>query len=500
MKLYEECFQFLQKLANENDAIGTNSAFIKKMERLKSAFIDFNEQYIDFEEICNHLIDAIYIANPKGKTIYVNQAYLDFSGLGKEQFIGKSVYEINKEKKLYTNGVIPTVLKNKERTETVGTVIKTNKKLFITGIPIFDDLGKLKYAVALDKDIDQLEKLKEALENLKSEKETSTAELTYLRKQQVGKETLVAFSTNIIEAIETAQTIAPTDVTVLITGESGTGKEVIADTIYNASNRNKKPFIKLNCSAIPNNLLESELFGYVEGAFTGAVKHGKPGLFEIANGGVILLDEIGDMPLNLQTKLLRVIQQKEVVRIGSSKVIPLDVRIIASTNKDLLVGIKDGTFREDLYYRLNVVPIYLAPLRERLADIEALIENFLFRYNKKYSKNVIITISATKLLLSYSWPGNIRELKNVIERMVVINPTGIIDDVIVKRVLGVGINETTQNVYIKNADFNLKQAVESFEKDIIIKAVEQNSSKRKAATALGIDHSTLIKKCQRYGI
>lgn len=507
LNLCESCITTLRNTINSNISRELNLSLNQKLFLLETAVEDFRENHTDFEEICNHLIDAIYVADKNGKTIYVNQAYLDFSELKKEDFVGKSVYEINSEKKLYTNGVIPTVINTKKQTEAVGTVISTNKKIFITGIPILDEHGELKYAVAHDKDIDHLEKLKDALAILKSQQVTKNAELEYLRRRQLDHMNLIANSKNMKDALQTAQTVAATDVTVLITGESGTGKEIIADFIYKSSNRTSKPFIKINCSAIPGNLLESELFGYEEGSFTGALKGGKAGLFEIANGGTILLDEIGDMPLDLQTKLLRVLQEKEVCRIGGSKVISLDVRIIASTNKELLKAIKEGSFREDLYYRLNVVPIDLAPLRERKEDIHALLEKFLSKYNKKYVKLVSLTPGAASVLEDYSWPGNIRELKNVMERMIVINSTGEIDAATVKQVLGIlpvaafrAGPEPISSTYLEKTERNLKKSVEAFEKDIIRDAIAKYGSKRKAATALGVDHSTLIKKCQRYEI
>ncbi|MBE6034965.1 MAG: PAS domain S-box protein [Clostridiales bacterium] len=507
LNLCESCIIALRNTMDSNFSKELNRSLSQRLFLLETALEDFKQNHIDFEEICNHLIDAIYVSDKNGRTIYVNQAYLDFSGLKKEDFVGKSVYEINKEKKLYTNGVIPAVISTKERKEAVGTVISSNKKIFITGIPIFDDRGELKYAVAHDKDIDHLEKLKDALALLKSQQISSNAELEYLRERQLDNLNLVANSQNLKEALQTAQTVASTDVTILITGESGTGKEIIADFIYKSSNRTTKPFLKINCSAIPGSLLESELFGYEEGSFTGALKGGKPGLLEIANGGTILLDEVGDMPLDLQTKLLRVLQEKEVSRIGSSKVIPLDVRILAATNKDLKKAIKEGVFREDLYYRLNVVPIYLSPLRERKEDIGDLVDKFLEKYNKKYVRLTSLTPDAISALYNYSWPGNIRELKNIMERMVVINSTGTIDAATVQQVLGIGPaqpapleQESSSSSYLCKAEHNLKKSVEAFETDIIIQAIKQYGSKRKAAASLGVDHSTLIKKCQRYGI
>ena len=452
---------------------------------------------IDFRKICDNMIDALYVTDAQGNTIYVNDAYLKLGDLKREEIIGRNIFELNKDKRLYSGGVLPDVLTTGERIERVGTLTRTEKKVHITGIPIFDDDGKIIYTVATEKDIERLEELKDHLAELRKDHYQGTIELNYLRDRQISNSDVVAESSCMQEALTIAKSVAATDVTVLITGESGTGKEIIADAIYITSNRNGKPFIKLNCSAIPANLLESELFGYEEGAFTGASKGGKPGLFEIANGGVVLLDEIGDMPLDLQVKLLRVLQSQEVMRIGGKKTISLDIRLIASTNKDLKTAIAEGKFREDLYYRLNVVPIYLRPLKERQADIEPLVEIFLKRYNTRYNKSVIMTRGAMVTMLEYPWPGNIRELKNVVERMVVINFSNVIDGEIVSRVLGIPSSSQSS---LKPANGTLKAATDSVERQMIEAAIAKCGSKRKAAADLGIDHSTLIKKCQRLGI
>lgn len=452
---------------------------------------------IDFRTICDNMIDALYVTDHHGNTIYVNDAYLKLGDLSREEIIGKNIVILNEKQDLYSGGVLPDVIKSKKRVERVGTLTRTNKKVHITGIPIFDDQDHIRYAVATEKDIERLEELEDNLAELRKENYKGSIELEYLRDRQVVNSDVVAESSCMQEAFAIAKSVANTDVTVLITGESGTGKEIIADAIYMSSNRNGKPFIKLNCSAIPANLLESELFGYEEGSFTGAKKGGKPGLFEIANGGVVLLDEIGDMPLDLQVKLLRVLQSHEVLRIGGKDSINLDIRLIASTNKDLKASIANGTFREDLYYRLNVVPITLQPLKERQADIEPLVEIFLKRYNNRYNKSVILTRGAMVMMLEYPWPGNIRELKNVVERMVVINLSNVIDGEIVSRVLGL---TSEQKSAINPNVSTLKAATEALEKQLIQEALVKHGSKRKAAASLGIDHSTLIKKCKRLGI
>ncbi len=453
--------------------------------------------YIDFEEICDNLPDAIYVADKHGTTIYVNDCYTKLSGITKAEVVGENVHQINREKKLYTNGILPTILKNQRRSELIGVMKKTNTTVHISGFPIFDDNHQLKYAVACDRDIQQLETVKDQLIQLKEAVSKKESENAYLRTQQIQQSEVIFESEQMYQAVSTALAVAPTDATVLITGESGTGKEVITNQIYQASTRFGKPFLKVNCAAIPDSLMESELFGYEPGAFTGASKSGKTGIFELANGGTLMLDEIGEMSVHMQTKLLRVLQNHEITKIGGHKAIPVDVRIIAATNRDLLKCIEEHTFREDLYYRLNVVPIQLVPLRERPADIKILFFHFFEKYTKKYNKPIEIYSDAVHLLESYSWPGNIRELENVTERLVVINQNNIIDRKMVALVLGI---RDTDTFAPPEDEYNLKASTIALEKHIIEKALAAFHTKRKAAAALGIDHSTLVKKCQRYGI
>ena len=418
-------------------------------------------EYIDFEEICDNLPDAIYVASPDGTTIYVNDTYTKLSGITKAEVIGENVHQINREKKLYTNGILPTILKYQKRSEIIGVMKKTNTTVHISGFPIFNDKHELKYAVACDRDIQQLETVKDQLIQLKSAIEKKENENSYLRTQQIQQSEVIFKSDQMYQAVSTALAVAPTDATVLITGESGTGKEVITNQIYQAS------------------------------------KSGKTGIFELANGGTLMLDEIGEMSVQMQTKLLRVLQNHEITKIGGHKAIPVDVRIIAATNKNLLQCIEEHTFREDLYYRLNVVPIQLVPLRERKSDIEVLFYHFFEKYTKKYNKPIEIYSDALHLLENYNWPGNIRELENVTERLVVINQNNIIDKKTVALVLG--IRDTNSYAHPED-EYNLKASTIALEKHIIEKALATFHTKRKAATALGIDHSTLVKKCQRYGI
>jgi len=290
---------------------------------------------------------------------------------------------------------------------------------------------------------------------------------------------------------------------VLISGESGVGKELIGEIIQRNSIRSKGSFVKLNCAAIPENLLESELFGYEPGAFTGARRDGKPGLFEVATEGTMLLDEIGDIPLHLQVKLLRALQQKEIFRVGGTRPISIDVRIIAITNRNLEEMVKGGEFREDLYYRLNVVPIHVPALRERREDIPLLVRHFLAKFNQRYNLKKSITPETIELMMTYSWPGNIRQLENLIERLIVTTSTEEIDiqhlPVYFMQSDPGGAGNSHQPISV-NSIIPLKKAVESLERQLLEKTFSVTSSCYKAARLLEVDASTISRKATRYNI
>jgi transcriptional regulator with PAS, ATPase and Fis domain len=290
--------------------------------------------------------------------------------------------------------------------------------------------------------------------------------------------------------------VSPTDSTVLVLGESGTGKELIATSIHENSERNDKPFIKLNCAAIPAELLESELFGHEKGAFTGATKF-KPGKFDMANGGTIFLDEIGDMPLNLQAKILRVLQEQEFYRVGGSRTIKVDVRIIASTNKNLEKMVQEGTFREDLFYRLNVFTLHLPPLRERKEDIPLLVDYFL----QTAPKQVDISSVALQMLIAYSWPGNIRELKNTIDSAAVIAENGYIEPAqLSNKITGI-FNNSDQTEFKLPVNLPLDERLREIEKSMIIEALRKTGGVQVRATELlGINQRSLWHRIKKHNI
>ena len=450
---------------------------------------------IDFQAICENLYDGIHVTDGTGTIIFINEAYTRTTGIRPEELVGRKVSDVEKEGKLYKGSVTDTVLAKRTRINSVATIFPLNKEVLVTGTPVFAEDGSIKMVVTNTRDFPELKRLEHQLLTLTEERQKADEELAYLRQRQTGSKQMYYHSAAMQEVVELIHTVAPTDVTVLITGESGTGKELIANEIYQNSSRNGKPFIKVNCAAIPAELLESELFGYEEGAFTGARRSGKAGMFELANNGVILLDEIGDMPLPLQAKLLRVLQQREIIRIGGNKTIKLDLRVIASTNLDLQEEVRAGRFREDLYYRLNVVPIELKPLRERKEDIPYLVDRFCEDFSKKYGKDTHISAAGLDLLQNYRWPGNIRELENLLERIVVTNSGGIITRDVVYAALNPDGGRTHLS---ENTGGTLRDQVAEFERELILRTVEREGSLRKAAKVLGVDHSTLVKKCRNF--
>lgn len=290
--------------------------------------------------------------------------------------------------------------------------------------------------------------------------------------------------------------VAPLDTTVILFGETGVGKEVFAKYIYQHSARKNKPFIKVNCGAIPANLVESELFGYEKGAFTGADKNGKMGLFELANTGTIFLDEVGELPLDMQVKLLRVLQEQEFERIGGRKPVKVDVRVLAATNRDLEEMVKQKTFRQDLYYRLMIFPVHIPPLRERPDDILPLAQLFLQTLNRKYDFKKYLSPLSAKMMQDYSWPGNIRELRNIIERAVIISNEDEIGPDALHLFTVEDRPETKSRVLDPVKD--LKTAMEELELEYINHAYEKYGNVREAAESLGMTPSTFVRKRQKY--
>lgn len=456
-------------------------------------------------KVLNSISDGITISDRYGKILYQNDIDIEIVGI---DFKGRYAQDIIAEG-LMSDSITMKVIESKEKVTILQTFIN-GKCFLVTGKPIFNVNGELQYVVAITRDMTQLKRLEKEVQKLEVQNENFKTKLQELHKKEERKSNLIAVSPAMAQVVKRVMRVAEVDSTVLIGGESGVGKEEITKLIHAYSRRSTKQILTINCSAIPETLLESELFGYEAGSFTGAVKGGKAGLFEIASGGTVFLDEIGEMPLLLQAKLLRVLQESEVQRIGSGKPIPIDVRIIAATNRNLVDMVRNGSFREDLYYRLNIIPIEIPPLRHRRNDIFPMVNHFLSLIEEKYGIHRTIESSAMKVLEAYDWPGNVRQLKNMVERICLLTTQPEITLNTVKQELDSNPNiarakdhpasKPYEQEYEKTVVMRgtLKEQVAAFEKQMIKQALSEHASIRQAAKSLGCDQSTLVRKVQKY--
>ena len=489
----ERKLEQLQTMLTDSDNVKED--ILELTEQMVELFAKYKKEQIDFQMICDNLNTTLFVTDDEGRACYVNSAYEERTGLKKEYILGKTIFELQKENIIQCD-VIPRMLKEEKPINAIGYVVSTDYRGFIAGIPVKDESGKLRYAMTTDWDVTSIMEMENRLRQLqKGEVPANTDEFV---PTPVANDEEILYTSDVMrDLISLAKTVAQTDVSVLITGETGKGKELLSKVIVKYSCRADKPYIKVNCAAIPQDLLESELFGYEEGAFTGAKRGGKKGAFEQADGGTILLDEIGELPFQVQAKLLRVLQENEVNRVGGQRAIKLNVRVIAATNRNLLQEIRNGNFREDLYYRLNILPLELPPLRDRSEDIPFLVGRFLEEFDEKYKKITLIEADAMQLLRHYDWPGNIRELRNMMERLVILGKDGRITCSEIQKVLGVtGMCVPTG----QEETYTLKEAVEQFEKQMIQNAILKEGNKKKASEALGCERTTFLKKCKRYEI
>lgn len=439
--------------------------------------------------------DGIWITDHVGKILFANSANAKLLGVPRSELENKTTQELQDEGVFQTSAILEA-LQTRQQVSKVCNNPRTCLTVLATATPVFNEAGDIQYIFNNVRDITALNEMRESLQDKDEIIRQQNSQLETM-KLRLGVGTIVANSKAFTQVVELARRAATFDgATVLILGESGTGKEVISELIVNTSPRKDKPYLQINCGAIPENLIESELFGYEKGAFTGADAKGRKGLFEAANGGTVFLDEIGDLPLHMQVKLLRVLQQKRIVRVGGTETVNLDVRIIAATNKDLKQMVKEGRFREDLYYRLNVVPIKIPPLRDRKEDILPLVNHFLTVANRKYHTNKSIYSDTIDVLESYSWPGNVRELENLMENLVITTP----GDIIRRENLSERLQFSTEDRgFTEDTEvITLKETVERAEYMAIQKAIRQCGSIRKAAVALGVDPSTIVRKQQNY--
>lgn len=448
------------------------------------------------ETILNSTYDGLVLVDRKGIITKINRAYLDFLGLREEEAVGKHVTEVIENTRMHI--VVET-----GKAE-IGQLQKIHgNEMVVMRLPIFKN-GEVVAAVGkvMFRDLRELKALAENLNLIENELKYYKTELHRLKGAKYTFENIIGDSGKITTAQQLARQAAASDSTVLIYGESGTGKEIFAHAIHNYSYRHFGPFVRVNCGAIPGTLFESELFGYERGAFTGAQKGGKPGKFELANNGTIFLDEIGEMPLDMQVKLLRVLQEKEIERVGGIKLLPLDVRVIAASNQPLEELVREKKFREDLFYRLNIFRIELPPLRDIPEDIPLIARHLVDELNEALGTAVDgMSDEAMYIFQRYSWPGNIRELRNVLERTVIVNRHGEIRKNHLPLYLLQNELELNEDLLKFKEEFpgKLEQVMQEAEKALILKALEMtNNNKRQAAQLLGIHRSALYQKLKKY--
>ena len=494
-------------LENGKEIISTRVPLVNDKKMLVGAFAIFKdsdeiislaEENTDLKEVKSMLEaiihsseEAISVVDETGKGIMINPAYTRITGLTEKDVIGKpATVDISEGESIHMR-----VLKTRRPVRGAKMKVGPHKKEVIVNVAPIIVAGKLKGSVAVIHDISEIKQLTTELQ--KAKQMIRNLEATYTFDDIIGD------SPEMMIAIEQAKIGAKTPATVLLRGESGTGKELFAHAIHNESDRRHHKFIRVNCAALSESVLESELFGYEEGAFTGAKAGGKKGLFEEANHGSIFLDEIGELSLAMQAKLLRVLQEKEIVRVGGTTPIPLDVRIITATNVNLEKAVTNKKFREDLYYRLNRLPIYIPSLKERMSDLPKLVDHIIVKVNQLYGRNVkSISESALEKLKKYDWPGNIRELENVISRAIIF--MDVTEEVIQYHHLPNLTEQTKQTTTIQpniNKTKTLQEAMEQYEKEFIYNVYKENNfNKTKTAKQLNISVRNLYYKIKKYNL
>ncbi|MED3551101.1 sigma 54-interacting transcriptional regulator [Cytobacillus praedii] len=481
-------------IGEKNELLGAFSVFkdITEVMNLAEEITDLKEIQTMLQAIIQSSDEAISVVDENGKGLLINPAYSRITGLSEDEVLGKpATTDISEGESVHMK-----VLQTRRAVRGVAMRVGPNKKEVVVNVaPVIVD-GIIKGSVGVIHDVSEIESLNRELHRARQIIRTLEAKYSF--------DDIIGRSEEMTIAVEQARLGAKTPATVLLRGESGTGKELFAHAIHNGSDRRYNKFIRVNCAALSESLLESELFGYEEGAFSGAKRGGKRGLFEEANNGSIFLDEIGELTANTQAKLLRILQEKEITRVGGTKSIPINVRVIAATNVNLEKGIASGTFREDLYYRLNRMPIHIPSLRKRKEDIPLLCNRLIQKINQEYGRNVeSISDSAMKKLMEYDWPGNVRELENILGRAIIfmnyneIQLEGHHVPELIKKVN----NPNVQMEEPIKTDKTLAQLVEHYEERMILKTLqEMEGNKTMTAKSLGLSVRNLYYKLEKYGI
>ncbi len=460
---------------------------------------NIKEMRLQFQTLIDHSYYGIYILDHKGVVLKVNDVAPGLIGLKKEEMLGMNI------KDLVKNGIVdqaltPSILESKKSLTRPLFVTKSNKYIMASGMPIFDEDGNIIFVVVIEHDMTIVKELRAQLEHAKQVTETVKNELSERNLLELKNSEIIADSPAMSQVLTVLLKLAKLDASkILITGESGTGKGFLSKFVHHNGIRKNQPFISINCAALPDMLLEAELFGYEKGAFTGASDSGKAGLFELANQGTIFLDEIGDLPFPLQAKLLKCLDDGEIRRLGGTRAIKVDCIVIAATNQNLEELVQEKKFRQDLYFRLNIFPVHIPPLRERQEDILKISNFYLNQYNQKYNQKKRFSEKCIETFQSYNFPGNVRELKNLIKNAVVIREKNVLGKIVPnKKVQLKDINTPTDKK--ASATTSLNDALMNFERKKLEQALEKFDSTRDIADYLDTSQSTIVRKLKRHGL
>ena len=484
-------------ILHDGSIAGVISIFqdISEYEKIISELRSYQQVRRELEAIFESSYDGLYITDGKANTLRVNSAYERITGLSAKALIGRNMRDLVQEKVFDYSSTL-AVLKEK-RPVTLVQNVKGQKEVMVTGSPIFDEDGNIAFVVTNVRDMTELNSLRA---DLAEARRISSKMYEYFLEHkglEHALDKIVVKSSKMIQSIKKAIKVAGTGTSVILYGESGVGKSMLADLIHQMSPRKDNPLVRINCGAIPESLIESELFGYDRGAFTGAAQGGKAGLMEAAHTGSLVLDEVAELSLAAQVKLLEVIENKTFTRLGSTRACRVDVRIIAATHQNLAERVKSGLFRRDLYYRLNGVPIEIPPLRERAEDIVPIAVNVLGKLNQAHGTRKKMSADVLDALRKYTYPGNIRELVHIVERMFTMSEKDAIDG----SELPAEVRSVSPAIpHVGRGDMTLEGALNAFEEHIIRDVLKRSATPQEAAQALGVHYSTLWRKLKKYRI
>ncbi|MBI9085692.1 MAG: sigma 54-interacting transcriptional regulator [Desulfobacterales bacterium] len=443
--------------------------------------------------------DGIWVCDAAGVVINVNEASERLNGIEAKDVIGENI-GVLLQKGLFDRSVTVEVLETRRQVSVMQYIQKTGRHLLSTGTPVFDEKGNISLVVVNERDMTQLNAIREQLDQSHMETEKIRDELAELSMLELKNQEIVAEGETMRQILRAALKLGNIGASnILILGESGTGKGLLSKFIHKSSRRSKMPFIQINCAALPESLLEAELFGYERGAFTGAREKGKIGLFELAHKGTLFLDEIGDMPLSLQAKLLKYLDDQEIMRLGGITSKKIDCTIIAATNKDLEAEVRRRSFRQDLYYRLNTFTLRIPPLRQRPEDIFELVNHYLGKYNQAYGLKKHLLPEGLEMLCAYDFPGNVRELKNLVKKAVVMGEQRCLDDFI-SRSLRVSSAATPLSNHRAGSVRSLTDEIDALERDMLQNALRPGRTTRDVASELKISQSSVVRKLRKHGL